>query len=103
MDESQRIREAIEKGCGRISSKVEQLLKHRDQAPPSNSDDVDLMDRVLSTFKMGRMNNILQQFNVQRLAGVEIAGTAALIAKRVPRDQLIQLFESRKAQEGPQR
>ena len=47
------------------------------------------------------MNSILQQFNVERPAGVKREGKAALIVKSVPRDQLIKLFESPDEHEEP--
>ena len=59
------------------------------------------MERVLNKFKVGRMNGILQQFNVERPAGVKREGKAALIVKSVPRDQLLKLFDSPEEQEEP--
>ncbi len=47
------------------------------------------------------MNGILQQFNVERPAGVKREGKAALIVKSVPRDQLLKLFDSPEEQEEP--
>ena len=99
MDESQRIRATVEKRCDGLRSSLDKILEYHERVPPSNPEELDLMERVLKKFKVGRMDNILNQFNVERAAGVKRERKAALIVKNVPRDQLIKLFESPEEQE----
>ena len=41
-----------------IESTVEKILEYHEKVPPSNPDDLDLMERVLNKFKVGRMSSI---------------------------------------------
>ena len=94
MDASRRTQETVNKRCDRLERKVDKLLEHHEKIPPSSPDDLDLMERVLNRFKVGRMNAILQEFNIERPAGLKREGKAALIVKTIPRDRLLNLFES---------
>ena len=81
------------KRCDGLQTSVDKLLEYHEKVPPSNPDDLDLMENVLNKFKVGRMNAILQQFNVERPVGVKREGKAILIVKNVPRSELLKLLE----------
>ena len=70
------------------------MLEYRDKVPPSNPDDLDLMVKVFNKYNVGRMNVILQQFDVDRPSGVKTEDNSSLVAKKFPRDQLLKLLES---------
>jgi hypothetical protein len=76
------------------NSAIEKIREYHEKAPPSNPGDLELMEKVLNKFKVGRMNNILKQFNVDRPAGVKREGKAALIVKNIARSQLVELLEA---------
>ena len=46
MDESQRIRETVDKRCDGLDAKVDRLLAYHGKIPPSNPDDLDLMEKI---------------------------------------------------------
>jgi len=76
------------------SNTIDKICEYHEKVPPSNPDDLDLMERVLNKFKVRRMNAILQQFNVERPDGVKREGKAALIVKNIPREELLKLLEA---------
>ena len=86
-----------------LGAKMDKLLEYHEKVPPSNPDDLGLMERVLANFKVRRMNAILQQFNVERPKGVKREGKAALIVKSVPRGDLLNLFEAPADPEEPKK
>ena len=94
MDTSRRTQERVDSRCDKLEQKMDTLLEHHERVPPSNPDDLELMERVLNRFKVGRMNAILQEFKIERPAGVKREGKAALIVKTVPREQLVKLIAS---------
>ena len=95
MTEGARTRKTIEERCDGLETKVDKLLEYHEKVPPSNPGDLDLMEKVLNQFKVGMMNDILQQFKIDRPAGVKREGKAALIVKNVPRTDLLKLLEER--------
>ena len=95
MTEGERTRTTVENRCDVLEDKVDKLLEYHEKVPPSNPGDLDLMEKVLNKFKVGMMNDILQQFKIDRPAGVKREGKAALIVKNVPRTDLLKLLEER--------
>ena len=92
MMEGERTRTTVEERCDGLEAKVDKLLEYHEKVPPSNPGDLDLMEKVLNKFKVGMMNGILQQFEIERPAGVKREGKAALIVKHVPRTELLKLL-----------
>ena len=62
-----------------IEAKTDKIIEYHEKVPPSNPDDLALMEKVLNKFKVGRMNTLLKQFQVDRPAGVKREGKASLI------------------------
>ena len=78
-----------------ISQRVDAL---RQQNPPATSalaspGDLQLMARVQKSFKVARMNAILEECSVERPPGMKMADKAALIVEKVPRDRLLNFLE----------
>ena len=94
MDESQRTRATIEKGYDTLGSKCDKILAYQEKVSRPNLHGVDLMAKVYNKYNVGRMNTILQQFDVDRPSGVKKEGKASLIVKNIPCDQLLELLES---------
>ena len=78
-----------------ISQRVDALGQ---QNPPATSalaapGDLQLMARVQKSFKVARMNAILEECSVERPPGMKMADKAALIVEKVPRDRLLNFLE----------
>ena len=66
MTENQQTREAV----AEVRVGVEKLLDFHEKSPPPRLDDLDVMELVQERFKVGRMNEVLEQFDIERPRGL---------------------------------
>ena len=71
---------------------VKDLLGSQNTHPTPRPDDLEVMVVVQERFKVGRMDQVLKQFGIERPRGLTCKAKAKLIVNQVPREELMKLL-----------